>query len=69
MQKRTKYLRLPFQFDKEKLVKDLSLIFDDKWVSHFNTTGYSGDWKVISLYAHNGDASHIFALPTSNSMV
>ncbi|APG66356.1 aspartyl beta-hydroxylase [Tenacibaculum todarodis] len=69
MQNRTKYLKLPFQFDTEKLVHDLSLIFDKKWVSHFNTTGYTGDWKVISLYAVDGNESNIFALSNSNSII
>lgn len=69
MQKKTKYLKLPFQFDTEKLVHDLSLIFDGKWISHFNTTGYNGDWKVISLYADGGDDSNVFAHPSSNSII
>jgi hypothetical protein len=69
MQNKTKYLKLPFQFDKEKLVNDLSLILEKKWIPHFNTNGYSGDWKVISLYAYGGDDSNIFALPTSNSVI
>jgi len=69
MQKATKYLKLPFQFDKVKLVYDLSLILDSKWISHFNSTSYSGDWKVISLYADKRDDSNIFALPTSPSII
>ena len=69
MQNKTKYLKLPFQFDKDKLTHDLSLILDSKWIPHFNTNGYSGDWKVISLYADGGDDSNIFALPTSNSII
>ncbi|MEP1489153.1 MAG: aspartyl/asparaginyl beta-hydroxylase domain-containing protein [Algibacter sp.] len=69
MQKNTTYLKLPFQFNKEKLVHDLSLILDGNWISHFNTTGYNGDWKVISLYAPNGVESNIFALSTLNSII
>lgn len=65
MQRRTKYLKLPFQFDTEKLAYDLSLILDGKWMPHFNTSGYTGDWNVISLYADDGDDSNIFAHPTS----
>jgi len=68
-QTHTKHLKLPFQFETEKLVHDLSLILDKKWISHFNTSGYSGDWKVISLYSDNGDDSNIFALSTSDSIV
>lgn len=69
MQRRTKYLKLPFQFDTEKLAYDLSLILDGKWMPHFNTSGYTGDWNVISLYAESGDDSNIFAHPTSKSVI
>jgi hypothetical protein len=68
MQKNTKYLKLPFQFNKTKLVHDLSLILEGKWIPHFNKGGYIGNWNVISLYAHNGEESNIFALSTSNSV-
>jgi len=69
VQKNTKYLKFPFQFSEEKLVRDLSLILDKNWIPHFNTEGYHGDWKVISLYAHNGEESNIYALPTSQSTI
>jgi quercetin dioxygenase-like cupin family protein len=69
MQKNTKYLKFDVQFDKEKLIHDLSLILEGKWIPHFNTTGYDGEWKVISLNAQNGDASTIFALPTSKTKI
>lgn len=68
-QKITKYLKLPFSFDENKLVHDLSLIFQNKWIPHFNTSGYDGDWKVIPLYAKNGNEEHIFALSTDDSLV
>ena len=51
------------------MIRDLSLILDKNWVSHFNTDGYNGDWKAISLYAHNGEESNIFALPTATSII
>jgi hypothetical protein len=60
---------LPFQFDKEKLVHDLSLILGGKWIPHFNTADYTGDWNVISLYAPKGEESNIHALSTSNSIL
>lgn len=69
MQSHTKFLKLPFQFNTKKLIRDLSLILDKNWVSHFNTDGYNGDWKAISLYAHNGEESNIFALPTATSII
>lgn len=69
IQKTTKYLKFPFQFNEEKLVHDLSLILDGNWIPHFNSDGYNGDWKVISLYSHNGEANNIFAISTSNSIL
>ena len=69
MQKNTKYLKLPFQFNEEKLVDNLSIILVGNWIPHFNKAGYKGDWKVISLYAHNGEESNIFARSTFNSVI
>ena len=69
MQEHTRYLKLPFQFDEKKLVQELSVIFDHQWIPHFNENAYSGDWKVISLYAEGGDNSNIFARPNSTSPI
>lgn len=68
-QKAINYLKLPFFFDEDKLVSDLSLIFDNKWIPHFNTNGYTGDWKAISLYSPNGEESNIFALSANPSSI
>jgi hypothetical protein len=69
MQEKTKYLKLPFQFDEKKLIYDLSLILESKWIPHFNSSVYIGDWKVIPLYADKGDDRNIFAYPTSNTII
>ncbi|MCH2490882.1 MAG: hypothetical protein MK211_12100 [Flavobacteriales bacterium] len=61
----TTYLKLPFQFDREKLQHDLSLITAENWISHFNANGYSGDWKAISLYAPHADEANIYAHSTN----
>lgn len=66
-QKKTRFLQLPFLFDEKKLVQDLSLIYNKKWVPHFNTSGYTGDWKAISLYAENGKETNIFAFSNSDA--
>lgn len=68
-QKITKYLKLPFQFDKEKLARDLSLVLENKWIPHFNTGGYEGEWNVISLMAPGGNESNIFAISPNNSLI
>ncbi|MDX1461887.1 MAG: aspartyl/asparaginyl beta-hydroxylase domain-containing protein [Marinirhabdus sp.] len=58
----TTHLQLPFQFDVQALQKELDTILDMKWVAHFNTGGYIGNWNAIPLYAPNGDSEHIFAV-------
>lgn len=57
----TKHLQLPFQFDEQNLCSDLDKIMQSNWNPHFNTLGYSGEWKSIALYAPNGDSSNIYA--------
>lgn len=56
-----RHLRLPFQFDEEKLQADVQLVLNQDWIPHFNKEGYDGDWKSIALYAIGGDASNILA--------
>jgi len=64
-----KHLKFPFSFDEKKLVSDLSLLLADKWIPHFNKNGYTGNWKAISLYAKEGNAAHIFALPNDDAIL
>lgn len=65
----TKYLKFPIQFDVERLVEDLSRTMEDKWIPHFNTGGYVGNWNAISLYAKDGNEQNIFAhLPDNTSI-
>ncbi len=64
----TKYVKLPFVFDETKLIQDLESTLNNNWISHFNTTGYDGEWKVIPLYAQQGNESNIFALPNENTL-
>lgn len=65
----TKFLKFPFHFNEKKLIDDLTSILDNNWIPHFNTYGYNGNWKAISLYAKDGDASNIFALPNEVSQI
>lgn len=60
-QQLTAHLKFPIQFDEERLVQDLSRVIEDKWIPHFNTGGYVGNWKAISLYAKDGNEQNIFA--------
>lgn len=65
----TKYLKFPFKYDEEMLIHDLSLLLQEKLIPHFNTSGYDGDWKVIPLYAKNGNGTNIFAHSMYDSLV
>lgn len=68
-QRPPKYIKLPFQFDEDRLVNDLSLILDNKWIPHFNTSGYNGEWNVVPLYSNKEDESNIFAHPSVDSEI
>lgn len=57
----TKYLKFPILFDEQRLVSDLSRAMESQWIPHFNTGGYTGNWKAVSLYATNGNEQNIFA--------
>lgn len=67
--KTTSSLKLPFLFDINKLLYDYSLVVNQHWIPHFNTSGYEGEWKAIPLYTSNGDASNIFAFQNDNNTI
>lgn len=62
----TKHLQLPFQFNIKKLQEELAVILKSNWIPHFNKNGYTGNWNSIALYAQNGDAANIYAMPNSD---
>jgi hypothetical protein len=68
-QETTKFLKFPFLFDENKLLNDLATILNSNWIPHFNTAGYNGNWKVISLYSESGSSSNIFALPNNETPI
>lgn len=57
---RTVYLKLPFVFEVSKLQEELQSLMKHHWIPHFNTGGYDGEWKAISLYTKSGEASNIY---------
>lgn len=61
----TKHLQLPYSFDEDSLVSNLSALMQDHWMPHFNTEGYQGDWKVIPLFSLDGSLENIYANPGS----
>lgn len=54
-------LKLPFQFDVERLQADLSKFRKDDWILHYNTRDYEGDWGIIALRADEGNKYKIFS--------
>lgn len=60
-QKTIRHLKLPFQFNRIELERDLAVVRSGKWILHYNTDGYAGDWSAVPLYAALGDSSNIFA--------
>lgn len=58
----TKHLKLPFLFEEKALVRDFESVQEVQWTAHFNTAGYEGDWRVIPLYAPDGNPNNIFAM-------
>ena len=69
MAKPVRSLKLPLHFDAEKLRHDLAILLEGKWIPHFNTRDYQGNWKVIPLYAFNGDEKNIFAFGEDQSTI
>ena len=63
----TKYLKLPFQFDRIKLEKDLKHVARTEWMPHHYTHNYDGQWNSLALYAAEGDEKNIFATPNSGA--
>ncbi|CAM1371222.1 aspartyl/asparaginyl beta-hydroxylase domain-containing protein [Tenacibaculum xiamenense] len=54
-----KSLKLPFNFNTEKLTQDLSKIEELSWSGHFNRNGYSGVWSSIALLSVDGELQNI----------
>lgn len=63
----TAFLKLPFQYSEEKLLKDLAVCKNYNFTSHFNKNDYSGQWTSIALRSQNGEMDNIFALPQSDT--
>jgi Aspartyl/Asparaginyl beta-hydroxylase/Nif11 domain len=50
------YLRLPFDFDPQRLQADLQSALGEQWTPHFNRDYYHGDWSGLALRAVKGAA-------------
>jgi hypothetical protein len=53
------YLRLPLEFDVNRLQQDLEKISVHEWIPHFNQNAYDSGWSCVSLRAIAGKSGHI----------
>lgn len=58
----TRYLKLPFAFDVERLQRELMQIADADWISHFNIAAYEKNWGCIPLRSVDGRLDHIMPI-------
>lgn len=61
------FLKLPFRFSEERLLKDLEVCKNFDFTLHFNINDYSGQWTSIALRSQNGEMNNIFALPQGDA--
>jgi quercetin dioxygenase-like cupin family protein len=50
----TKWLKLPYSFDIQRLKSDLAKINESEWINHVNTSAYNKKWCCIPLYSIDG---------------
>ena len=48
-------LRLPLDFEPDRLAADLAAVETGGWTEHFVKQNYDGDWSVIALRAPKGE--------------
>ncbi len=58
-------IKLPLQFDPERLQADLMKIVGGEFIPHFNTAYYQGDWSVVPFRSTSGRADQIYPDPTA----
>ena len=57
-----RFCKLPLTFDPQPLLDDLRRVeAATRWIPHFVTNNYEGDWSAIPLRSVGGDAQHIYA--------
>lgn len=55
-------LRLPLEFDANRLAADLAGLGEIDWIRHFVPQHYDGDWSVLPLRAPPGDLHPILRI-------
>lgn len=62
MNRKQDFLKLPFSFPIDELIKDLSVVSSNEWTAHPNRQAYSGVWEISSLTSPSGDSKDIVAV-------
>jgi len=62
MKSNKSFLQLPFQYEIDKLLNNLSFVCDEDWVNHPNVQAYEGSWQITALTSVNGKTQDIVAL-------
>lgn len=63
-----KYLKLPFQFDAERLREELTVLEKIAWQSHYQTLHYEGEWTALPLRSVEGRADDVFVSPEATAV-
>lgn len=56
-------LKLPFEFDSERLLAGLERIRTDEWVPHYNERDFGGVWSGVALRSGSGSATDLIVSP------
>lgn len=62
-----KYIRLPFQFDVQRLQEEVTALASQPWPMHYQKLHYSGNWSAIPLRSINGEADNVIISPHSDA--
>lgn len=57
--------QLPLHFETSGLRAELEKLGNSKWIAHFNTSYYSGNWNGLALRSPGGKAESIYPMPNS----
>lgn len=57
-------IKLPLEFDADRLAAEVAGLGADEWVPHFNAAYYEGDWSGVSLRSVGGLTKMLFSDPS-----
>ena len=69
MENLVKHIRFPFTFNVEKLQQEVQTILTQKWINHYNSNDYEGEWSSIALVSQGGKSENINAINIGNEKV